>query len=84
VLSKYRETVELITYIDLCERILVFLWTINDLKGFVNYVAPGIDGMKGDDDNDDTGDEDAHIPAGLETVRNYWNNFTGALEVELG
>jgi hypothetical protein len=47
-------------------------------------VAVGIDDMKGyddfddSDDSDDTDDENGHIKTCLQTVRNYWNNFTSA------
>jgi hypothetical protein len=51
--------------------------SLKSLKDFVRHVTLGIDGMKGNDDRDDT-DEDDYILAGEETVRNYWNNFTGA------
>src|SRR4051812_1704742 len=52
--------------------------SLQSLKDFVRHVAYGIKGMEGIDGNDDTDDEGDDAPPGVETVRNYWNNFTGA------
>jgi hypothetical protein len=65
---------------------------LKDLKDFVKHYAYGMDGQDGyDSDNDDDTDEECDclppceecrrkkwIPPGVESVRNYWNNFTGA------
>lgn len=52
--------------------------SLQSLKDFVRHVAYGIKGMEGIDGSDETDDEDDDAPPGVETVRNYWNNFTGA------
>ena len=45
----------------------------------MRHVALGTDGQKGYyDSNSDTDDKDDWIPPGVESVWNYWNNFTGA------
>jgi hypothetical protein len=65
---------------------------LKDLKDFVKHYASGMDGQDGYDSNndDDTDDEcdclplceacrrKKWVPPGIESVRNYWNNFTGA------
>jgi len=65
---------------------------LKDLKDFIRHLALGMDGVDGydTDDDDDTDDEcdclpscekcrrKKWVPPCVESVRNYWNNFTGA------
>lgn len=52
--------------------------SLRALKDFIRDVALGMNGQKGYEESDSSGDEDEWIPPGVESVRNYWNNFTGA------
>lgn len=59
--------------------LIVSAHSLKWMKDFVKHVALGMDGQRGYDDSDsDTDDEDRWIPPCVESVRNYWKNFTGA------
>jgi hypothetical protein len=60
--------------------VVVSVNSLKWMKDFVKHVALGMDGQRGydDSDNDTDEDEDGWIPPCVESVRNYWNNFTGA------
>ena len=59
---------------------VVSVHSLKWMKDFVKHVALGMDGQRGYDhsDNDTDEDEDGWIPPCVESVRNYWNNFTVA------
>jgi hypothetical protein len=60
--------------------LIVSVHSLKWMKDFVRHVALGMDGQRGydDSDSDTVEDEDRWIPPSVESVRNYWNNFTGA------
>jgi hypothetical protein len=61
--------------------VVVSVHSLNWMRDLVRHVALGMDGQRGydDSDNDTDEDEDGWIPPGVESARNYWNNFTRAL-----
>ncbi|PQE10450.1 RTC4-like domain-containing isoform 2 protein [Rutstroemia sp. NJR-2017a BBW] len=60
--------------------LVVSVHSLTWMKDFVKHVALGMDGQSGYDnrDSDTDEEEDGWIPPCVESVRNYWNNFTGA------
>lgn len=59
------------------------VYSLKWLKDFIKHVTLGMDGQRGYYDSDsDTDNEDEWIPPYVESVRNYWNNFTGARQRE--